>query len=315
MTKPILQHFIPRVYLKQFQIDNAQNKSFVYCINTNAQNPYFKGIRKVGLNDRIFKKKKYYNDSRLTNEYAIEEMFSTEIENNYDKVISGLALETNLSEETRFLILQWLIMSKMRSPILRENYKRIMTKIHEFDNRYKKIILNKVQNDELQNHISRTSKEIHLNFFSDKDQAGKLIELYIETLNAKQWRILKSIPNHPFITNDNPGFSPNVNPRFSKDTPFHSIMELNSHSFIFYIFSPDYCIQIFPFFEGTPLDVSAMNMDIKFEFASQELIEFINSGVVYTAYNSVISNSDSYLKNVIKTTLNKISIVKTEDHR
>ncbi len=131
-------------------------------------------------------------------------------------------------------------------------------------------------------------------------QAQNLLELHFQTLNAKHWRILKSYPDFPFWTNDNPGFSPNTNPMFARDNPFHQVIELNASSIIYYVLTPKYCIEISPFEEGTPLTICALNMEIKFEQATPELVDYINQGVFYSLYKLIISNSKKMLDTCIK---------------
>ena len=70
MSKPVLQHYIPKTYLRQFQIDNDKNKSFVYCID--FSNHFRKGAQRLGINDKVFKSPKYYNDNRLEDPFALE---------------------------------------------------------------------------------------------------------------------------------------------------------------------------------------------------------------------------------------------------
>jgi hypothetical protein len=47
--KKKMQHIIPRVYLKFFQIDERDNKSFVQCID--FSNKYKQAVERKGIND------------------------------------------------------------------------------------------------------------------------------------------------------------------------------------------------------------------------------------------------------------------------
>jgi len=298
MTKKIEQHYIPRVYLKWFQIDDTLNKSFVYCID--FSNQHNTKIQRKGINDRIFKEKKFYNDNRLVDPFAIENVLGADFEPKYETIIKAIELETCPSTQIVEDLMTWLYISKLRSPYFRTNSERVLEKIISITNAYKKHIPIESEKIEIDKYIKKASREAHLNSFSDLKQAEKLLQLHFQTLNAKHWRILKSNPKFPFWTNDNPGFSPNMNPMFAKDNPFHQVMELNGSSIIFYVLTPKYCIEITPFQEGTPLTICALNMEIKFEQASPELIHYINKGVFHSRYKLLISNSKKLLDTCVK---------------
>src|SRR5690242_943301 len=117
MTKKIDQHYIPRVYLKWFQIDEAQNKSFVYCID--FSNKYNAKVQRKGINDTIFKQKKFYNDHRLVDPFAIEDALGKEFEPKYDSIIKAIELETAPSTQIVEDLMTWLYISKLRSPYVR----------------------------------------------------------------------------------------------------------------------------------------------------------------------------------------------------
>jgi len=298
MTKKIEQHYIPRVYLKWFQIDDSFNKSFVYCID--FSNKYNTKTQRKGINDKVFKEKKFYNDNRLVNPSAIEDVLGADFEPKYETIIKAIELESPLSSETVEDLMTWLYISKLRSPYFRANSEGVFEKIISITNAYNGHVPNEEEKSEIKKYIKQQSREVHLNSFSDLKQAEKLLRLHFETLNAKHWRILKSDPEFPFLTNDNPGFSPNLNPMFAKDSPFHQVMELNGSSVIFYVLTPKYCIEITPFQEGSKLTVCALNMEIKFEQAKPELIDYINKGVFHSRYKLLISNSKKLLDRYIK---------------
>lgn len=297
MSKPVMQHIIPRVYLKEFQIDTTSNKSCVYCLD--FSNQYNSEIQKVGLNDRVFKEKKYYNDSGYTDPFTIEKMFASEVEPLYDLIMQNIKEESNLSEQVREHILVWTFVSQCRGQYLRRNTERVMTEIIKFQNLYNKKHLNVEQQLQLDAYIKQTSKDIQLGIFSDNEQLEKLSTLHSETLTSKHWRILMAPQGHHFLTNDNPGFSANMDPRFNVQRPFLPLMELNGDSVMYYVFSPVYCLEIRPFFEGTPLEINALNMEIKYEVIGSEYVDLINQGVVYTKYKLLISHSNKLIERFI----------------
>jgi Protein of unknown function (DUF4238) len=291
MAEKIFQHYIPRVYLKHFQIDDTRNKSFVHCID--FSNDYNTEIQRKGLNDKIFKIKKYYNDKRLEDPLAIENLFGEFFEPSYENIINEISEENPITPEIIDGLILWLYISKQRSPYLRENSKRMLGLITNTLNKYTNLELNEEGKKALEDNISKYSKQAHLNaFINSKD----FMNLYRDILLKKHWKILKSIPEFPFWTNDNPGFSPNLHPLFSETNPFHRVMEMSSDSVIYFVLTPKYCLEIMPFNEGTPRNVNAQNMSIKFEYAPLELIYYINVGVFYTIYKLLISNSKQLLE-------------------
>ncbi|MGZ3954380.1 MAG: DUF4238 domain-containing protein [Flavisolibacter sp.] len=289
---------MPRIYLKQFRISEIREGSFLYCIDFSDQ--YKRKIQRVGLNDRIFKIKKFYNDNRLVDPFLIEKVFAQDIEPKYEAIMNCLRDEKQIPVDIREDILSWLFFTQFRAPHVRDNINRVMSWMHEMNNKFHNQQLSAEDKELLKDYIIRSSREIHLDAFSDPKQAKELLTTHIETLNTKHWKILKSIPGHPFLTSDNPGFSPNQHEKFAAYAPFHHVMELNHNSIIYFVFSPDYCLEIRPFFEGTPLDVCALNMDIKFEAVSKDYIDYINAGSYYSKYKTLISNSKDAIRQYLK---------------
>lgn len=290
------QHLIPRTYLKHWRI--ADDENFVYGID--FANKYKKNVQTFGLNDKVFKQRKYYNDNSFQNPYIIEDVLGQDIEPNYELIMCEVNREQNLSQPIREKIMQWLYISKMRSPFMRDNTERLANFIFKTTERFEDKNLSSEKEKVIENFSKQIAKQVQLNTFADEDQVKNLLTLFIETLNTKQWRILKSISQFQFWTNDNPGFSPNTVERFSKDKPYHHVMEMNSDSIILYPLSPNYCLEISPFEMGTPLDICALIMEIKFEQASPQMIEYINKGVFYTRSRLIISNNKETLDHCIK---------------
>lgn len=290
------QHVVPRTYLKYWKI--AEDKNFVYGID--FSNQFSKGIQTFGLNHKVFKEKKYYNHQSFENAYIIEDFLGEEIEPIYDKIMSEVNSETNLSVEIREKVIIWLYISKLRSPHMRINTERITNFVYKTSERFLGKTLSQEKESAIELHAKQIAIEAQLNTFAADGQLKSLLNLFFEILNAKHWRILTSIPHFEFLTNDNPGFSPNTIARFVKDSPFHHVMEMNAHSIIFYPLSPKYCLEITPFLPGTPLNICSLSMEIKYEQASPELIVFINKGVLYTCNKILVSNNKEILEYCIR---------------
>lgn len=297
-NKPKDQHYIPRVYLKNFQIDNDENKSFVWCFD--FSNKYNQKPQRLGLNDKVFKIKNFYTHSRFSNPYIIEEVLSQGFEPNYEKIMQFIREEKPLEPWVVQDLMAWLFISKLRSPYLRSNSEYLMHRITDIKTKLQKRQLTDDEKIKVDESIKILSKQYHINAFADKEQVERLMELHFETLNCKHWRILKSLQSFPFWTNDNPGYSINTNPLFAKETPFHRVMELNASSIIYYVLSPEYCLEIKPFTKDSPLEELAINMEIKYEQASPQQIQYINEGVFYTRYKLIISNKKELLDYFIR---------------
>lgn len=290
------QHTIPRTYLKHWRIAEGQN---LVCI-VDFHNKYRTEVQTVGLNDKVFKSRKYYNDNSLKNPYLIEELLGEDFEPNYEIIMNEVKKEQSLSESVRVKLLGWLYVSKMRSPVMRANPERIANFMYKAQECWNGSVLTEERERELKEKARKLAKKVQLSALSDETQVQNLLKLFVDTLVSKHWRILKSTPAYEFWTNDNPGFSPNMIERFAKDRPYHHVMEMNGGSYIYYPLSPKYCLEIIPFEQGTPLHVSAMTMDIKFEQAPLDYIDFINRGVFHTCYKLLISNNKELLERCIK---------------
>ncbi len=290
------QHIVPRTYLKHWRIGEGQN--LVYIIN--FRDRYRTGVQTVGLNDKVFKQRKYYNDSSFANPYVIEEMLGEDFEPTYEIIMSEVKLEQSLSESTRQLVISWLYTAKMRSPVMRANPERLFNFVSKTQERWGGKKLTQEEEQAIEQKARRVAKKIQLSALTDRGQVQSLLWMFVETLVNKRWRILKSRPGYEFWTNDNPGFSPNMSERFKERVPYHHVMEMNAGSIIFFPLSPTYCLELTPFEEGTPLEVSGATMEIEFEQAPLTLIDFINKGVFYTRYNLVVSNKRELMERCIK---------------
>lgn len=295
MSLPQNQHYISKVYLKHFSIDENANSNFVYCYN--FEDPYRKNIQKVGINHSIFKMRNFYSDKGFEDPFAIEKIFASDIEPLYNKIMHEINLKKNLENDLRMEIILWMWFSQLKSPVWRENHQRLlnfmmesswaMRQQREITNEEKNIIGQKAKKD---------AKEIHLDDFTKED----LYKIFFEGLSTKRWRIIMPPEGYVFWTNDNPGFSPNLHPLFRRDNPFHFWFEINANSFCYFVLSPNYCIEFSPFFIGDPLEMNGINMEIKYEFSSLIEYDFIQRGIFETRYKLIISNSKETLDRQIK---------------
>lgn len=291
-NKPKKQHVVPVTYLKQFHIGDNRK---IYCID--FSDPHRQFVQSIGFNDRRLKIRNFYTDNRLENIYAIEEYFAKEVEPLYPKIINSINQEEPLPNELRAAIILWIFSCDIRKPNKRENYEDIIKWSARVIASYKK---EPIDESGLDDYAKKLAKEIQLNPFSDNVQGKNLLDLFTRTLFNKQWSILKSLPDNPFLTNDSPVFSLNVHPMFRKTVPYHAGAELNAHSFVYFVLSPTYCLQISPFMQGTSLETNLFNMEIPYLQATHQGVDFINMGVYYTRRNLIISNNKEVLESRIK---------------
>ena len=284
------QHYIPRVYLKFFTISNEQFKSKVFCIDLSDKQHI--DILIKGVNDKVFKKKNYYNDYRFRDKEALENMFADEFENKFHFMMKEIEKEKILNKELLQCLISWLYISKMRSPIHRERIESFLDLYLKVDSHLNKDETS-IENIRKQHSLKKSiSKEFHLNIFYDVNFMENNVKKFVNTVISKHWSILKANTTLQFITNDNPGFSPNL----IRQSEYFSSYDLNFYSEIYYVLSPTYCLHIKPFDSGTNPHVNAYNMDILFRTASENEIRYINKGVFNTAYRLLISKSCDLLK-------------------
>ena len=295
-SKKTKQHIVPRTYLKHWRI--ASDKNLVYIVDFN--NKYRTGIQEVGINDKVFKRNNYYTDKGFNNPHIIEDVLGSDIEPMYEVIMNEIRQEKQLSELVRQNIISWLYASKMRSEVMRDNPERIINFLLKTRERWGGKQIEQSREREIEDYARRAAKKLHLGGFADQQQVESTLILFVETLIAKHWRILKSSPILRFWTNDNPGFSPNVVEHFAKMRPFHHVMEMNAGSIIYYPLSPKYCLEITPFSAGTPPEINAANMEILFEQASVRYVDYINSGVFHTRHHLIIANNKESLQRCIR---------------
>lgn len=294
-----MHHVVPKVYLRQFLIDGGKGGRFVWCYD--FSNQYERRPRRLGINHKVFKSADYYTDPRYSDPHVFEKgLLGGLIEPMYHQIMTEVNSE-RLPRLARENLLNWLSVAKFRSPFMREHVKRFMQQYYNLANRMTGRNLTPEQEAALQRHIAQASKEVQLDAMTDSEVAVKRTQDTFAILNAKHWRILRSSSQIPFWTSDNPGFSPNMDPRFAVERPFHHVMELNADSVIYYVLSSRYCLEIEPFRQGTPLteEWCALNMDITFEDASPEEIDFINRGTFHTRHKLLISDSKELLDRCI----------------
>lgn len=290
------QHIVPRTYLKHWKI--ADDKSFVYGID--FSNKYNDRVQRFGLNDKVFIIEYYYNHNSFDNPQKIEDILGKYVEPDYDKIMSEIIAEVNLSEPIRMKIISWLYYSKMRSPNMRNENSLLVNFILNISTMYGNIKLETEDKRDIYNYSKEIGKITQLNTLIDKSKVEEGLELYFNILKNKHWCILKSLSNYQFWTNDNPGFSPNKDEFRAKSNPFHSVMEMNQKLIIYFPLSPKYCLEFKPFEKECANNLSGLSMEVEYIQATPKLIHYINTGIFQTRNKLIIANNKDVLEYSIK---------------
>jgi hypothetical protein len=240
MNKPKSQHLISRTYLKHFKVAGGNHGSFVYCLD--LTNPYRRNIQRPGLNDKVFTEDRYYNDSSLEDPYAIEKIYAESIEPQYECIMASITQREILSPKVVRQLMSWMLFSKMKSPYMRNRAEKALNSLIESETYSGLDFLTK-------RNASDYAKQVHLRMFTERKNLNEFGLRSVTTLNCKSWEILIAPDWLPFITNDNPGFSVNLELITTSPYSFSCNIEEGVDSVVFYVLSPKYCLQIGPFDE------------------------------------------------------------------
>jgi hypothetical protein len=294
MSEPSNQHIVPKTYLKRFAIDplNRKLKSMVWT--------YWKDKRETKLKTESidsdkFKKPDFYTIDNETDPFVFENYFKTEIEPLYNEIIGEIALEKSISLQCRTNLILWLYNNKYRNKANRDNLERNLLNMIRFTQAYQFGMdkFNEIA-DEIGTKVKGDTKNIHLESLVGPD----LIVEFEKGMGTKHWIILKSRSENKFISNDNPGFSINIDlnqPDFRTLTHYYAT---NNAATNYYPLSPDYCLMISPYWEGTPLETSLRNQTIEFKITNNRHIDFINACTALTRTKYLVSQSKELLEKI-----------------
>ena len=286
-NNPTEQHDLPRTYLRRFAIDPNDRKfqSLVYCFWTNH---YETKTKPVSINSEKFKKHDFYTIENASEPYAFENYFTKEIEPLYNKIFTEIEKEINLSFECRQYLVLWLYFNKYRNKANRDNIEQFINFMIEVpcSMHYGKEIFEPLRED-AKMFASIKAKEFQLESLGRED----LFLKFYNVMGSKHWIVLKSNPDNQFLTNDDPGFSINVEYGLADVETLNSLYGINSKASNYFVLSPKYCLLISPFLQGTPLEMSIHNQVIEFKITNDKNIDFINYCTKITRTTYLISNN------------------------
>ena len=289
MKKPVDQHIIPKTYLKHFAIDpkDRKLKSLVWIKRFDHNKTM---VSKESIDSRKFKICDFYTVECEDSPYVIEDYFSSEIEPVYNDIIDEVELELNLSQDCRSKLILWLYNIKYRNTYNRTNIERNLRNIVHFTFSYQNEFDRLINPAPSPENISREARGAHLQSLLRQD----LLSEFEKGMGTKHWIILKSRPESKFITNDNPGFSLNVNLGVPDFNTLTSYFATNHEATNYYILSPKYCLMISPFWKDTPLEVSLKNQTINYKITNVRHIQFINKCTSITRNKLVIASDKTH---------------------
>lgn len=275
VNEPQKQHDVPKTYLRRFAIDPNDRKlrNMVYCFWTNQ---YESKTEDTSVDSNKFKKPNFYTIDDSNEPYVLELFFKKRIEPLYNKIMKEVEREENLSLACRKRLNHWLYYNKYRNKSNRDNLERIINSSFNIISKLRNIELSK---EEIRSAASPTAKRIQLDSLIDDDLATK----FEIGMGVKHWMLLKSKSKNNFLTNDNPGFSINVEMSVPDMNSLSSSFATNSKAWNYFVLSPKYCLLISTFWEGALKEISIQ--EIEFKVTSDKHIDFINSCTTITRTN------------------------------
>lgn len=266
------QHILPKTYLKYFSKNDSGKGIITLDISSHKSKAEYRN-----QGDSIFWSKNYYKDNRLKDSLAIEKYFGKNIEPTYNNLIKAIRFEKEIYDWTiKTRLLQWIIYSKLRSPIYRKDFEIKLN----FKNKLEAILPNSfsILTDKILLNIDKYSKEFHLNHFIDKSLFEKSVEKMISGLVTKKWKVLVSPIDSFFWTSDNPGFSIDLDSYENTKVmiPSKYLENFSSGSVHYYPLTKDYCLEFGPYMQGESTNLNLKSDNIKFERINKRLCVQIN---------------------------------------
>lgn len=277
------QHILPKTYLKYFSRDYSGKG--IITKDLTSQNDKIE-IKNQG--DKIFWKKNYYTDGRFEDKYIIEKSLSI-VESSYHSIIDSIGREeTKISFETRINLTKWIIFSKLRSPMLRVDYKRKMRfKISLAD-----LVSNKTTSEFqiILDHLDRHSKKYHLDHFFDLELFNNFFTELADCAIRKQWQILIAPETMRFWTSDNPGFTILAD-RFQMTglaIPYPFFNRPTFDSYHFFPLTNKYCLALIPHEKGSKININWNDELIEYNIITKSYCSKINQYTTMTACDFLI---------------------------
>jgi hypothetical protein len=290
------QHIVPKTYLKQF----ASQDNFVYVLEFNHQ--FRKSVQRKGIGHKIFCEENYYDFPNARREPVLEKMFAR-YESTYNQGLEMLRSKSELGYPAKQLFINWMMMMKSRSTLMRESTSDLVSWIEKTSFG---LMHGREKMEEREIEFAKKGKAIgkalQISMFLDDKMYDEVVRAYSANFLNREWTVWHS-PNKHFITSDNPGFSYT----FSKDllrlklSPVSRVYNLNNeiHSAHTFPLTSHLCLTMRPIKWKDDVDEATMSKafmsNIKFETASEDFVFDVNRMTAQTSHKLVIARSSADL--------------------
>lgn len=305
------QHYVPKVYLKQFE--STRKRLYTLSNSAHKNSPHTKEVTRsqIGYLPDFYT----INDPSaltrlgLTDKDAIEKDFNARVENQLEKLITKLLSPLRIiSLKDAEEILMMFLSLKQRNPVFRKAFESPQFLAEEFHKRFNEVLEHKTTFEEIlknegrmnfdefaefgRNYIDRvahdpnTPQVMHAEgIIRHHQQEEEIIKEIANSLLGCDWIIFQSTNQYPFITSDNPGFC------LGNNEQVHNLHFAESSGFFFPL-TPRYTLMIAAHF----VDQAGTVKQIHYRAADPDLVKMINRATFLVSYKRVVSNDENTLR-------------------
>ncbi len=187
-NKVKLQHYVPKVYLKNFSIEN-KGKFYLKCFDKQTEEVFPVNIEKIAYD------KEFYDS---LDENQITEKFLKDIETEFGKAISDLIVKKNLDNLDRDKlesIAKFVSIQMLRTKETRLIFKQAS---EQFLEKFKEKLSNKlrkeVEDSMKKENLRKTHRKLILEDY----------ETFEDIIKKMKWILIENKSKFPFWTSDNP---------------------------------------------------------------------------------------------------------------
>ncbi len=186
-NKVVAQHYVPRVYLKNFSNFNGK-EYYIWVFDKEKEKIFQTNIKKIAV------EKEFYNK---VSEEQITEKTLKEIEDKIDRVIQKLILVKDIDKldfEEKDILSEFIAYQMIRTKESREGFKDISK---QFFKKYEKELSPNLKKDVIRSMEDESLRKTH------NDLIGE-VEEFKKRIKSLKWIILINKTRFPFWTSDNP---------------------------------------------------------------------------------------------------------------
>lgn len=305
------QHYIPKVYLKQFE--SGRKKLYSLHNKAHKSSPRVKEVNKSQLgyysDFYTIKSENILNQLGLSDKDVIENVYNPRVENRFEKLLAHLLSPSKkMSLQDAKEVLLMLISIKQRNPMFRKVFENPQTITEAANRSFEEIFEHRATFEKILKREGRMSFEefieygrertyeyaydpntpqnIHtegiINLYQNKETIVKKIA---SLLLSCEWYIFEATPQRLFITSDNPGFCIDNNERV------HNLNFDDCTEFCFPLTPKHILIIAAQFTERV-----GSEKQIHHRSARPDLVELINRATFEVSYKKLLSNDENSLR-------------------